>query len=703
MVTKTQRRPSRQILKRGRSNAARWQGALRRNVLFTGIFLASIIDAAAAHAVDDLDALTELSMEQLLDLRIDDVYSASKYHQKVTRAPSSVTIVTAEQIAKSGYRSLADILRSVGGYYVSDDRNYSYVGTRGLLRPGDYNSRTLVLIDGHRMNDAVYDGGYIAREAMVDVDLIERVEIIRGPSSSIYGSSAFFGVVNVITRHTSTLNGTEASVEAGSFHTQQQALRYGKVFDNGVGLTLSASNYASAGQSRLYYPEFDQRISDEPRAGNNGYAEDSDDEDVQNLYAKVRAGNWTISGFSSSRDKLVPTASYGAPFNQRGENTEDRRVALNIQYDRTLGANLDLSARVFYDEFSYRGDYPFDFAAPGEPADVAIGKDVAHSESVGTEIQLKRRFLDRHTVLVGAEYRNNITQDQLFSYVDRPSETDTDERHTSETLGLYAQAEVTLTEQLLLNAGVRYDDYMDSFGSTVNPRFGLIFNPSSQTTIKLLYGEAFRAPSAYERFYSSTQSQREPLQPETIETYELVAAHYFDQRYRLQLSAYRYRAKGLITQAGDEDGNIFFVNRDRANAQGIELEADGKYDNGIELRISFAQQKTRDAQSGQELSSSPRQLAKLNLLLPVYRDKLTAALELQYQGSVRTITGAGVDGFAISNLNIVRQNVIPGLDLSLGIQNIFDQTYAYPGAEEHLQDAISQDGRSFRIKAIYRF
>src|SRR6185369_13691642 len=108
--------------------------------------------------------------------------------------------------------------------YVSNDGNYSYLGARGFLRPGDYNMRTLVLVDGHRMNDNVYDAAYFARENIVGVGAIDRVEVIRGPSSSIYGNSAFFGVINIVTKSGHALNGFELSSEAGSFNSYQGRL-----------------------------------------------------------------------------------------------------------------------------------------------------------------------------------------------------------------------------------------------------------------------------------------------------------------------------------------------------------------------------------------------------------------------------------------------------------------------------------------------
>src|SRR6185503_5587693 len=123
---------------------------------------------------DDLKSLMNMSLDQLLDVRVDKVYGASKYEQKISQAPSSVTIVTSDEIKKQGYRTLTEILRSVRGLFITDDRAYSYLGIRGFGRPSDYNSRILVLVDGHRMNDNIYDSVLIGTEGVIDVDLIDR-------------------------------------------------------------------------------------------------------------------------------------------------------------------------------------------------------------------------------------------------------------------------------------------------------------------------------------------------------------------------------------------------------------------------------------------------------------------------------------------------------------------------------------------------
>jgi outer membrane receptor for ferrienterochelin and colicin len=133
-----------------------------------------LLQATPAGAQGPQD-LTRVEIEDLMRIEVQRVFGASERLQPVTEAPSSVTIVTAGEIARYGYRTLADILRSVRGFYVSDDRNYSYVGVRGFARPGDYNTRVLLLVNGHRVNDNVYDQAAIGADFGIDVAMFERV------------------------------------------------------------------------------------------------------------------------------------------------------------------------------------------------------------------------------------------------------------------------------------------------------------------------------------------------------------------------------------------------------------------------------------------------------------------------------------------------------------------------------------------------
>jgi outer membrane receptor for ferrienterochelin and colicins len=220
-----------------------------RCFMFLGFLSAAFIVEAAEQPNLSATDLSNLSLEELMKIEIGTVYGASKFEQKVTEAPSSVSIVTADDIRKFGYRTLADILRSVRSFNISYARDYSYAGVRGFGRPGDYNSRILVLIDGHRTNENIYDGAYLGREFMLDIDLINRIEVIRGPGSSLYGNNAFFAVINIITKRGSDLKGPEVSAEAGSFQTYKGRGSYGNQFQSGMDVIVSGTGFSSKGDN----------------------------------------------------------------------------------------------------------------------------------------------------------------------------------------------------------------------------------------------------------------------------------------------------------------------------------------------------------------------------------------------------------------------------------------------------------------------
>jgi outer membrane receptor protein involved in Fe transport len=657
--------------------------------------------AVPAHGQEDAPALGDLSIEQLMDLSVEKVYGASKYEQSVAQAPASVTIVSAEDIRMYGHRTLSDVLRSMRGVYVSDDHNYEYVGVRGFLRPGDYNTRVLILVDGHRMNDNVYDSAYVGREAMVNIDLIDRVEFIRGPSSSIYGSSAFFGVVNVITKKGRDLDGAEISAQLGSQEMHQGRVSYGKRFGENFEVVASGAIYRSGGARNLYYPEFDQRISDNPRAANDGIVDGADGEEAMRLFGSVRYRDLTLSAFASTRTREVPTASFGSVFNSGLEQTTDERAYVDVAYARTFGS-IDLRGHLFYDRYAYDGDYPTDYAQPGEPPLVVLSKDETLGEWLGAEWMLSRRLFERHTLLAGIEYRENLNARQRnYDETIAPAYY-LDVNARSRVLSAFVQGDVALHDRLRLNAGVRLDHYPDSFGATFNPRVALIYNPWDKTVLKALYGRAFRAPNAYESDYYSEQAEYVRLTPERIGTYELVYEQNFDRRHRMTLSGYRYQVRDLITQV-ENNGHIHFDNLDQVRASGVELEGEGRYSNGLRVRASYALQRTHDASTDAELTSSPRHLAKLNLAVPLWGERLTAGLEMQYSSAMRTLAGAQAAGFTTANLSLTSRGIAPGLDLSLNFYNLLDRAYGFPGAEDHAQDVIQQDGRTFRLKATYRF
>ena len=160
---------------------------VQRVVITFLLSLLPLVDSRPVVAQDTRSTphLADMSLEDLMLIKVDSVEGASGFKQKVTEAPASVTIITSEEIQRFGYRTLADILRNVRGFYVTYDRNYSYLGVRGFGIPGEYNNSIALLIDGHRLNDDIFDGALLGTEFPIDVDLIDRVEVIRAQFLSI--------------------------------------------------------------------------------------------------------------------------------------------------------------------------------------------------------------------------------------------------------------------------------------------------------------------------------------------------------------------------------------------------------------------------------------------------------------------------------------------------------------------------------------
>jgi len=634
------------------------------------------------------ERLTDLSLEQLLEVQVATVYGASKYDQKVTEAPSSISIITADEIRKYGYRTLADILRSQRSFYVTYDRNYSYVGIRGFGRPGDYNTRLLILVDGHRLNDNIYNTGYIGTESILDVDLIDHVEIIRGPSSSLYGTSAFFGVINIITRRGGDLNGAEVSGSVASFDTYAGRLSYGNAFQSGPELLLSGSAYDSNGQDLHFQGK--------------GWSRDSDYDRANNAFSGISYKGFSLTGAYVSRKKGIPTGSYDTVFNNANSFTKDERGYIDVKYEHSFSGIADITARVSYDSYKYDADYIYDWADPGGPQDLVTNKDYAKGQWWSASLQVNKTLFGKHKVILGLDYEDNFQQDQ--GNYDR--DVYLDDKRSSTNYALYLQDEFRILSNLILNAGVRYDHY-ETFGDTTNPRIGLIYSPFDRTAVKLLYGSAFRSPNVYELYYNDGnlfQKANPDLMPEKIHTYELVLEQYLEKHLRMTATGFYYKIDDLISQQVDpKDGCLVFRNTEDVEAKGVELEVEGKWDNGLRGRLSYSYQEVKDKEADHGISNSPKHLAKLNVTLPLLKEKIFAGTEIQYMSSRETVGGSKVDDFFVTNVTLFSQNLIKGLSASFSVYNLFDKKYRDPSGDEITQKFVEQDGRNVRFKVTYAF
>ncbi len=660
-----------------------------KNVIRLLAFAAPVFLIAAAAAAQTPPAdITAMTLEDLLAVEV--VSTASKFPQEVTEAPASITVITAEEIRRSGHRTLSDTLRGVRGFYTTYDRNYSYVGMRGFARPGDYNTRILLLLDGHRLNDGIYDMAPIGTDFPVDISLIERIEIIRGPGSSLYGTSAFFAVINVVTRTGATRNGLRVEALGGSLGTGGVSASIGGLFGGDREVLVGGSTYRSSGQERLRYPEFD---TDGDGAG---VAVGLDDDRASNVFASASAGPFSIRAGVAHRRKQIPTASFGTVFGNSGESTVDDRAFVDGVYDGVLGRGWAGTARLAYDYYRYQGHYPFDYGEDG----IAGSQDGATVQTLTGELTARRRFARVHLFTAGVEVRHQGQNNQWGRNIYGES-LDVDAPGTD--AGFYAQDEVRFFPWLLGNVGVRVDRF-SAYGAHAAPRAGLVILPRRETAIKVLYGHAFRAPNAYELFYYPlTLDADRRLGPEQMRSSELVWEESLSRYVRTVVTAFRYDAERIIEQRildGADESSIYFANGGGVRGVGVEGEIETRLSSGISARVSHTFARVSDPLTGSAVSNSPRHLSKLNLQFPVSR--LFLAIEGQYVGRRLTLGGDALPGFFIPNI-VLSSPADRRIGFTVGVYNAFDHSYADPGAEEHVQRAIPQDGRTMLARVRVAF
>jgi len=638
--------------------------------------------------------LLDMSLEDLMKVEVESVYSASRHQQKVTEAPASITVITSDEIQKYGYRTLAEALRTVRGFFVTYDRNYAYLGVRGFNRPGDYGSRVLLLIDGHRVNDNVFDSAFTGTEFPLDLDLVERIEVIRGPNTSLYVASAFLGVINVVSKQGRVVGSPELSTEVGSFGARKGRVSYGETFHNGLEMLLSGSYYTSPGPHRLYFPEFDNP------ATNHGFAVNGDDDQSQQLFGNFLYRNFRLQALYGSREKGVPTASYETNFNDPRSRSTDIRSYLDLQYDRKLSAATDFLGRLYFDQYEYHGVNPYFDPAP---ATYYLNEDLSRGKWAGVELSLTRKVLEKHHFSVGAEFRRNFLQEGS-NYDRSPFVVYLKSRNTSSIVALYSQGEIELRGNLLLNLGLHYDHY-STFGGTLNPRAGLIYNPFKKTTLKFLYAQAFRPPNDYELYYSSSTNLANPsLQPETAKTTGVVLEQHVSRRTRFAATAYYYPLRRLIGEQTDPVSHkMVFQNSGSVDMRGVEFELAKTWARGMEASVQYSFQDLKNRHDAAPLSNVPKHLAGLKLSVPLLGKKLFASTDVNFVSRRGTLAGNSVPAYFLPNFTLFSQNLKQHWKVSGSFYNAFNSMYGDPGAPEHRQDILWQDGRTFRLKASYSF
>ncbi len=621
----------------------------------------------------------DFELESLLAMPVS---SAAKYDQRVLDAPASVTIITAQDIEEYGYQTLAEILANQRGFYVSYDRNYDYAGVRGFGRPTDYNNRLLVLIDGTAMNESTYSAVGIGTDLGIPLAAIDRIEIVRGPGSALYGTSAMFAVINIFPKRQS--EGVDVRLRTGSQNNNEAQAVFSDRFSNGLDV-LVAGGWANSRGGSLYFPEYDSPET------NNGIARNLDWDRRHEVLGSLGFRGATLQVRSNDRTKGIPTGAWGALFNDKESATRDGMTSATLSYGRDLQAGQHLSARAYASSYVYDGTYPYEYEGSRY-----VAGDEALSRWVGGEVQFRWDPNAALRMVVGLEAQRHLRASYLYE--------DNDELLASfdapySFWGAFAQAEYEIVHDLVLTASARRDQ--NSFvGGAFSPRAALLYKLSERGALKALYGEAFRAPSPHEFYYEDPIAgfkQSVNLSPERIRTTEFVWEQQVSRDLSGSVAIFNYRLRDLIDTINDPvDSLSTFVNAFRVQANGIETEINARMPAGIRGFASYTLQDARDTESARTLSNSPRHMLKGGMVIPL-TSRITTSLLVRRESARRTVYDTETSPFFLADATLSLHDKSHRLSIEFRVRNLFNTTYTYPGGFEHVQDSIMQDGRIIHL------
>jgi outer membrane receptor protein involved in Fe transport len=660
--------------------------------------------APAARATD-LD-LADLSLEQLLEVN---VVSASKFEQRGRDAPSAVQVISREEIRRHGWRTLTEALNTLPGLYASNDKVYDFLGARGFQIPGDYNTRFLLLVDGQRNNDNVYQSALTGTEAWLDMSAIERIEYIPGPGSALYGANAMFGVINVLTRQGEATGLREAGLRLSDQGGQgvnlisSQTLK-GEAQDTRVFLQYSADQ--QAGRDLGYSDPLGQLLRADGSVSPDGVAHGLDSGRNQHLMARVDRGELSVRLIHHERTVHPSAANYATLFDDPAMRVVDGGTQINVALDHALGEQQALYARLGYTDFYYRASYPY--------LDSGIGYyhnfDDVRGQVLEGELHYRWRS-GAHQLITGVEFSHDLqARQQNFNSV--PAATlgtaDVDLNTSTTRTALFIQDAWQLNKAWLLSLGLRLDR-ASTQDTTSSPRLGVIWQAAPDWTVKFLAGRAYRSPNAYESQFSNGAAylSNPSLQAETIRTTEGVLEWRRDERSRWQLSLYENQLDKLIQQIDtNASGVLQFQNRGSTRIQGLELGLEQKHASGLQWRASLALNQASSSVSSTQ-DNSPTWIAKASASAPVFHAAMFLAGELQLIGP-RTYawnaTPYAVPTEVLANVTATLPSLYSkGWQAQLRISNLFNRRLEHPGSAETPSPTVPQPGRGLSATISYAF
>lgn len=675
-----------------------------------------------------------------------EVTTASKAPEPAALAPASITVITADEIRRSGARDITDVLRSVVGIELTRDQfGAMQFVSRGLLSPSESN-QILFLIDGVPANIPYYGGASLVYDDLALAG-VKRIEVVRGPGSALYGASAFAGVIQVITREGDEIDGVEASGGGGSYPAAHASVVAGTKFKDGS-LSLRADVLSSEGPKiRVLEDAFTgiDGADGQPISGAPGNVPTF--KEKIHVGGRVRFGNVSITGSFLRNTRGVWLGNYvNVSDTQEYEQIDAyERVAWNQAF---LGGRLKVQTALTAQQHNERETqqvYPkarFDVDDerapwPGDDEDYSSEKaldigDLA-SNSFSSETQVSYEVFKRNILLAGVQYHTINQTDTYFyenwdgdgiseSRVDLPFNTAV----TRQIIGAYVNDDWTIVGDLpglyrvRVLAGLRYDYYDDDlakkelFGrgpyfDAFAPRAGLVYEAFRGVYLKYLYGRAFRPPS-FRELYSDDPNVvvgRPTLFPETIDFHE-VSAGVARPRFQIQATAFSGKAQDLLVSR-NVGTTIEFGNLGESSTRGIEAEARVEVLPG---NVVFANATVQEARIDDIDQDSPgvtqvKGTAGASLTLGrrflFYLSGTYMGKRLQPDFLEELEEERYVDPYIFVNSSATFRTPLDGVELQLTGVNLLDSKIRDPFDGGALPDELPGEGRSFWGEVRIRF
>ncbi|MEP7052541.1 MAG: TonB-dependent receptor [Pseudomonadota bacterium] len=670
----------------------------------------------------------------------EEVLGASRSSEAVEDAPASVTIISRQELKAMAYPTIAEAIRGVRGIYLSNDDTYVSTGVRGFSRPGDYGNRILVLLDGHPTNDDWVGSSYVGFDARVDLDDVERIEVIRGAGSVTYGNGAFFGVINLVTRSKDQPTHAELGVSTalGAGRARATAVWHAS---NEAGVWVSLSGAKSPGVDR-YYPEYISTpaspIADVRGNPATGTVSGADGFEAATLGGRAWYQALSAEWFLTSHDKHSPSAQYLTLFGDPSANNHDTRGFVELQLEPKW-ESVESLTRVHGDYYRYSAHLPYTPNAL-DPASFGTENDNYTGFWAGVEQRLVIKPSADVKLTIGADFTRHFKTRQ-FNIDDRsrPGYTgadagpilDTDNPYNN--FAGYAQLDWVISRAVRFSAGSRVD-YFDNLkfdaGDALSPRFALIIKPYERGNLKLTAGKAFRNPSQLERFYASqTQIASYSVRPEQVVSAEAEFTHRFSRVVSGLVTGYTNYVTNLI-ELGTTSYQGMDVNQDQnSNAPilvvGAEAELRHEWQQGWMLSASTSLQKAsyQNDSNRRNVPNSPLLLGAAKAMMPLIGRTLKLASRVSVEGprydnaiynndltcDPNAALPAACPAQRETTAGVIWDLVLTGAierfdaNYAIGIYNLMDWQYDTVPSTEYAQRTIRQRPRSALASLSLKF